>query len=744
MEPTAPRTSSPTPVLPRHAAAEGDDAITSLRRFHFAPAEGGAALPDGLAPALLAAFRGASVRTDYPLFLAPAAAGPGALPLPFADLLGRVTPSDEGARLLRDNLRRVERRLAERLAGTSAPVDAREAFAAATTGLAAEIGLAEEDAERLEADLEAMVAAVPAGGRLLPWSDEAPLHLLLGAARARLSPARTAFVEEARRLAATLGTMLGDAAGSGDPAAALGGAMGSLGGRFLDPGRLAGELAERRRGHELTAERRARLDRARTALAGFAAAGAEPALTLVCAPGRGAAPAGWKLVESAEPFAAAADRFDVAAADLAEVLRAARVARLELDGTYDADRHGPALARLDWQSFSREELALLPPVVALAEADHAAGEGLLPLSRLLLSGRPVQVLLAVEPAGNPGAGAEALTRFRFEPGSLGLGHREAFVQQTSSVRPAHMAAGFAAAAGAARCALHVVDVVPAERAGLSPWLIANAALEGRAQALFHYDPEAGEGWARRLSFAANPAPESDWPAAELAARREGGGEESLDLAFTFADFALLDPAYQGHYLTVPAGAEHEDLVPLDRWLRLAGDDAFQKVPTVWAVDPRGRLVRLVVSRPLALACRDRLSHWRTLQEMAGVRSEHVDRAAERARGEAEAAAAQERERLEAAHAAELERVRRQAAEEVVDRLTASLLDLDLAALGVAGAGGGLRVAGSVEEVTASLLAAVTAESLDAPAAPADEEVERVTAELLGLVDAAALAEEPTA
>ena len=103
-----------------------------------------------------------------------------------------------------------------------------------------------------------------------------------------------------------------------------------------------------------------------------------------------------------------------------------------------------------------------------------------------------------------------------------------------------------------------------------------------------------------------------------------------------------------------------------------------EVPFVWALDHETRLCRLAVSRPLALACRDRLGYWRTLQELAGIRSEHARRAAEAARAEARAEAREEIARLRSEAAAELERTRRDAAREVVNRLTASLLEVDVA------------------------------------------------------------------
>ena len=77
-------------------------------------------------------------------------------------------------------------------------------------------------------------------------------------------------------------------------------------------------------------------------------------------------------------------------------------------------------------------------------------------------GRPVQVLVTVEPAANPGSdGASgprsgSLSEYRFEPAYVGLSHREALVQQTSAARPEHLARGLERALAATHAGLHVI------------------------------------------------------------------------------------------------------------------------------------------------------------------------------------------------------------------------------------------------------------------------------------------------
>lgn len=81
-----------------------------------------------------------------------------------------------------------------------------------------------------------------------------------------------------------------------------------------------------------------------------------------------------------------------------------------------------------------------------------------------------------------------------------------------------------------------------------------------------------------------------------------------------------------------------------------------------------------------LACRDRLSYWRTLQELSGVRNRHVELAVEKVQQEARAARDAEIEKLKQQHMDELEQVRSETAGEVMGRLAEVLLGMDLSSL----------------------------------------------------------------
>ncbi|MEO8195328.1 MAG: ferredoxin [Thermoanaerobaculia bacterium] len=609
-----------TPATPA-APATTDE----LRRFHFGDPAVRLAPLAGMLPVSLAPYRGKPVRNGWPLLVDLTAAGESWLrPLAFA----------EGAQWTE---------------GT---------FASA------------------------------AGATLVEFGRRAPLALMALAARRRLKVAREAFAGEVHELAATAEALLAaDRARRPEGAAerARGELMGGLGTRFVDPAELAHVVGRRRAGTPFPEARRQRLEAARDRLKSFETA-AEPlwivahgeSVTDLGAPARIAG-------DARDLCAMAAAAFDDATREAVELARAVRVVRLEAAEAYVPERHSAWLERLDWRALAREELLLVPPVLVLFPGNEPFVSALASLSGLLLSGRPVQivVLSGDAPQQDP-------LSYRLEPAYLGVAHREVFVQQGSLAYPLPLAAGFDRALAGRRAGLHVIDAPDAREASdtaggeLDAWLVALARVAGRAAPLFRFDPEAGSSWARRLHFDENPEPSADWPRDPLLI--SGGFDAAADAtaapsaaAFTFADTALLDPAWRSHFALAEsapgAAAASGEFLPLADWLQLDADEAVRHLPFVWGVDAEGGQHRLVVSRALAIATRDRLAYWRMLEELAGVRNEHVEAAVVRARDEAEARRARQREELEQRHASELAQERSGADQRAVDQLVSILFEL---------------------------------------------------------------------
>ncbi|CAG0962849.1 partial pyruvate-ferredoxin/flavodoxin oxidoreductase, partial [Rhodocyclaceae bacterium] len=80
-------------------------------------------------------------------------------------------------------------------------------------------------------------------------------------------------------------------------------------------------------------------------------------------------------------------------AKMAEGFKALRMAELELAGEYNTEKHEDFFRRFTWQQFSEEEWLLCPPVVSLGGDGAMYDIGFQNLSRALMSGMPIKVLV---------------------------------------------------------------------------------------------------------------------------------------------------------------------------------------------------------------------------------------------------------------------------------------------------------------------------------------------------------------
>ncbi len=682
------------PFLPASADAS-DELMSTLRHFHLG--EPGAKSTLGkvgseFLPVSLNGFRDVSkVRYDYPLCLFPAGLSGDVLAKPLSRFLGDAVdgfaPAAENARILKDNLAWIERELCSRLQGQEAPVDAASLVADAAKALQTQLDLKGEHVERLQADLGQLVAAVEAGTQFLGYGRLASIYLLLHVARCKSAPRRAAFSQEVSQLAASMKALLA-VEKSKTPASRKSTAIKqSIGASsdFFNATAMSKMMNHSQGSVSMAAARRKRIESALEVLETYHN---EPVLVrAVHADKLGETlltdVADFESVSNIDPCSVAASIFDTEAEKLAKVFAAVRIARLETKDAYKPAVHDAWFKNFGWEGFSQEELLLIPTVVAIDNANNVASSGLSSFSQLLSSGRPVQILVRVQAHSNPASaeGEDPFQRFRVELGYLGISHRQAVVAQSSAARYDHLLEQYGLALDATRTALHLVTtgVKSSEGGSLDPWFVASAAMEGRAHPFFLINPDAGDDFASRMNFSSNPQAEHDWPNHNYSYTDADGNSVTSELSFTFADYALLIPGLKGHFGVVPEGSNSDDLVPVAKWLALPADHAQSSVPFIWAVDGNDVMHRLVISRALIMACRDRRNYWRTLQELAGVRSRYVDLAIQKASEEAQAAAATELDAMREEQVEELERVRTETAGEALGRLADALVGFDLSA-----------------------------------------------------------------
>ncbi|MDO8931301.1 MAG: 2-oxoacid:acceptor oxidoreductase family protein, partial [Rhodocyclaceae bacterium] len=80
-------------------------------------------------------------------------------------------------------------------------------------------------------------------------------------------------------------------------------------------------------------------------------------------------------------------------AKMADGFKAVRMAEMELAGDYLPEKHGDFFRRFEWQQFNEQEWLLCPPVVSIGGDGAMYDIGFQNLSRALMSGMPIKVLV---------------------------------------------------------------------------------------------------------------------------------------------------------------------------------------------------------------------------------------------------------------------------------------------------------------------------------------------------------------
>jgi hypothetical protein len=313
------------------------------------------------------------------------------------------------------------------------------------------------------------------------------------------------------------------------------------------------------------------------------------------------------------------------------VLRAARIARLELENRYDDVQHGDYFEHFDLEQLGPEECRALPPVLVCLEGDGLAAEEIAALVNMLTSDLPIKVLLELRNlpehlplalgsalAGSTGAGMATMT--------MALGN--AFVLQAPLSHLPALNARVTEGLHYPGPALFAVYTGPPREEGdpLPTYLHCAAAAESRMFPCFVYAPGRGASWADRLCVQTNPQPEAPWPTHALDYEDHDGRRVEERSAFTAVDFLATDARFADHFVTVSPESWHENMLPVAEFMSLSGEANFAKVPYLEMVDGDGNLQRVVARRaPVAAALRCAAA-WKSLQELAGIGNGHVERA----------------------------------------------------------------------------------------------------------------------
>jgi pyruvate-ferredoxin/flavodoxin oxidoreductase len=362
-----------------------------------------------------------------------------------------------------------------------------------------------------------------------------------------------------------------------------------------------------------------------------------------------------------DPTSVAMGVFEGHMAKMADGFKAVRMAELELEDKYDPAKHDEFFTRFTWKQFTDDEFELCPPVVAVGGDGAMYDIGFQNLSRLMMSGKPVKVLI-VDTQVYSNTGGQACTsgfigqisdmaqfgkvqrgkeEIRKEMGLIAMAHRTTFMLQASISNPAHLIAGVIRGIKARRPAVFVFYTPCMPEHGIGDDVAkqqARLAVESRAFPLYIYDPGNGPTAAECFELDGNPDVDAPWPTYALDYFDEKGQPAKLELPMTFADFAVTEGRFRKHFKKAPADTwDDKVMVSVAEFLKLSPDDREGKYPFVWVVDRKRRLGRMIVSQTIVKSCEEREQFWTMLRALAG--SGGATRIGKEARAEIAGAAA---------------------------------------------------------------------------------------------------------
>ena len=328
-------------------------------------------------------------------------------------------------------------------------------------------------------------------------------------------------------------------------------------------------------------------------------------------------------------------------AKMAEGFKAVRMAELELEGKFKAEEHENYFRYFNWKQFSDAEWLLCPPVVALGGDGAMYDIGFQNLSRALMSGKPIKIVVVdtqvysntggqactsgffgqVSDMAQYGKAIQGKQEIRKEIGLIGMAHRTSYVMQATAANPNHMIEGFVQGLMARRPALFNLYTPCQPEHGIGDDMSAHQAklaVESRAYPLFRYNPDKGKTPQECFELDGNPEMDKIWPNYTLN-YVDGGREKTLEVPMTFADFALTEARFRKHFRKVPQDAWNENMVPFSEFLDMDKDEREGKVPFIWAVDRKKHLSRVMVASAIVESAEDRRDFWIMLKAMAGVK-----------------------------------------------------------------------------------------------------------------------------
>ena len=325
--------------------------------------------------------------------------------------------------------------------------------------------------------------------------------------------------------------------------------------------------------------------------------------------------------------AAAILAYDTRMELLVDFFKAMAIARLEIENRYQEDVHDDYFERFDVKYLDEHELTFYPPVLINIRCSEIVEEDLNILMTLLTSRLPVKLLLQVDDLFTRETTSERSDITINWPARLAgmtMATANAYVMQAPVSQLQPLQKGFLDGLSFPGPALFSVYVGKEEyRSGLPVYFDAGAAMEARVFPLFSFDPAKGRALIERLDVLGNSQSDQDWSSDTFRYRNAEDHEATLELQFTPADFLLNNRLFVDQFWRLEQDYRHDDLMPLQVYLKLQTEESENKIPYVLAVDEDACIHRVVVTRNIVELVRGCADSWHQLREFGGIQNSFV-------------------------------------------------------------------------------------------------------------------------
>ncbi|RIV34289.1 ferredoxin [Flagellimonas lutimaris] len=398
------------------------------------------------------------------------------------------------------------------------------------------------------------------------------------------------------------------------------------------------------------------------------------------------------------------------------LIRAMRLAELEIGQTYDESLHDAYFAGFAQSYLNDGDVKYFPPVIVIDESRNIADQPKDFLS-LLSDGAFVKVF-AINTLNDINLPvASELEESSLEIASLAIFRRNAYVYQGSIEDPYAFENALRDGLNATAPVLWNV-LLPDAGSEYGPGcpIRIHRAIESRQFPRLTYDIEAGMDFGSHFNLEDNPQCDLLYPNQVLEIKIPRG-KHTEQISLSSADYLAMETRNLQALEIIPDWYQKESLVSVVDYLSADPESQIGKIPIIRVVDEDYKLHRAAIPASWLQRIRSRLDYWRFLQELGGVKSQHFENKLSRSKAEWTQAKEVELKELEARLSEEFETQRSADIEKAIHNILFALMEgkTDLASLAINSTAPG-PVSGSLEADQESV------ETVPAPKETLKEEV----------------------